>query len=704
MRALVLFVFLLLPLGALAQETEEAARPAVLVADEVLVTTDRELIARGNVEVFQGPVRMEAPEIRYSRSTGELTITGPIRLQDGEQITILADAADLSPDLRSGLLTGARMVIDQHLQITAAQVERVDERYNQMYKVAATSCRVCGSQVPLWQIRAKRVIHDKEARQIYFENATFRLGNVPLFYLPRLRLPDPTVDRATGFLRPSVQSNSDLGTGLKLPYFIVLGEDRDLLLTPYVSPETTTLELRYRQAFVNGDIEFEGAVSRDNLREDETRSFLFGEGFFTLRNGFSLEFDVEVTSDDDYLREYGYSNKDRLDSQVLVSRAQRDEFIAASLINYQTLRDNESNSTIPSIVGDVFYERRLFLPSLPGELRLSANPHSHIRYSDEDILGRDVARLNAEARWLHGFGLPGGVRAETQLGLAGDMFNIDQDSTVNQSQQQLTPFTSLALRYPLSRVEKQGATQFFEPIMQIAWTGRSELDIPNEESTLVDFDGGNLLALSRFPGPDRRERGAVIAYGANWSRVALNGAQHGLTFGQVLRDDEESSFTPSSGLADTSSDFLIAGQLSTPSGWSLTGRTLFDEDFDFTKTEFVGGFSTARAALFGSYIWLIEDEAEDRLLDTSELFLAGSYQVNDLVQARADWRYDFIEERYSNAGVGLSYTNECVLVDVGVRQNFSSSTLERSTTFVFNVELLGFSTTRGAETLSRTCG
>ena len=279
MRALVLFVFLLLPLGALAQETEEAARPAVLVADEVLVTTDRELIARGNVEVFQGPGRMEAPEIRYSRSTGELTITGPIRLQDGEQITILADAADLSPDLRSGLLTGARMVIDQHLQITAAQVERVDERYNQMYKVAATSCRVCGSQVPLWQIRAKRVIHDKEARQIYFENATFRLGNVPLFYLPRLRLPDPTVDRATGFLRPSVQSNSDLGTGLKLPYFIVLGEDRDLLLTPYVSPETTTLELRYRQAFVNGDIEFEGAVSRDNLREDETRSFLFGEGF-----------------------------------------------------------------------------------------------------------------------------------------------------------------------------------------------------------------------------------------------------------------------------------------------------------------------------------------------------------------------------------------------------------------------------------------
>ncbi|MEM1353209.1 MAG: LPS assembly protein LptD, partial [Pseudomonadota bacterium] len=596
--------------------------------------------------------------------------------------------------------------IDEQLQITAAQAERVSERYNQMYRAAATSCTVCeDGRAPLWQIRARRVIHDKEARQIYFENAQFRVRGVPLFYLPRMRVPDPSVDRATGFLIPSYESNSDLGVGIKIPYFFALRDDRDLRVTPYIADNTTTLELRYRQAFVNGDIEFDGAVSRDDLRPSETRSYLFGQGFFRLRRGYVLNFDVEVTSDDDYLLDYGYSNKDRLDSQVLLSRTQRDEYTAASLINYQTLRGGESNSTIPSIVGDLLYERRLFLPSLPGELRLTANAHNHIRYSDEDVLGRDVQRINTEARWLHGFGLPGGVRAETQLGLAGDIFNITQDSTTNQNQQQITPFTSLALRYPLQRVDTKGATQFLEPIVQLAWTGGSELDIPNEESTLVDFDGGNLLSLSRFPAPDRRERGSVLAYGANWSRFALNGAEHALTFGQVLRSEENSAFTPSSGLEDTESDFLVAGQLKTPSGWSLTGRTLFDDAFSVTKAEVVGGFSSGRGALFGSYIWLIEDEAESRDLDTSELFLFGTYQIANAWRANADWRYDFVEDRYSNAGLGMIYTNECVQFDVSVRRRFNtSSTDDATTTFGFSLSLLGFSATRGTETLSRTCG
>ena len=49
-------------------------------------------------------------------------------------------------------------------------------------------------------------------------------SKVSIAYIPYLRLPDPTVERAQGFLIPIVALTSNLGIGIKLPYFIPLGE------------------------------------------------------------------------------------------------------------------------------------------------------------------------------------------------------------------------------------------------------------------------------------------------------------------------------------------------------------------------------------------------------------------------------------------------------------------------------------------------
>ena len=186
MRRFILALCLLLPLPATAQNLGE--RPAVLVADDLLITRDRVLIARGNVEAFQGDTRIRAKSISYDEQTDALTIEGPIVLTDGAGSVILADAAELDSSLQNGLLTGARMVMNQQVQLAAVQIDRVDGRYSQLYKTAVTSCKICeDGEVPLWQIRARRVIHDEVGQQLYFDDATFHIKNVPVFHLPRLR-------------------------------------------------------------------------------------------------------------------------------------------------------------------------------------------------------------------------------------------------------------------------------------------------------------------------------------------------------------------------------------------------------------------------------------------------------------------------------------------------------------------------------------
>ena len=718
MKRLIPLLFCLVLVSALpqasAQVRDTQAEPAVLVADEVFITADRTLVAQGNVEALQNGTRLQARAIRYDQETGSLSIEGPITLTEGADTIILADAAELSADLQNGLLVGARLILAQQLQLAAVRIDRVNGRYNQISKAAVTSCRVCDDgRTPLWQIRAKRVIHDEVEQQLYFDEAQFRILDMPVFYVPRLRLPGPRLKRATGFLVPSIRSTSQLGTGLKIPYFIKLGDHRDLTVTPYLSSVTRTVELRYRQAFRTGRIEFNGALTRDDEQPGQIRGYLFGQGRFDLERDYKLDFNIETTTDRAYLNDYGYFLQDRLESQVTVSRARRDEFVRGSFYNFESLRAGDINDNLATVVLDTEYERRFFPTSIGGELRLKIEAHSHRRNSDLDIDGpdadlevdgRDVARLHGRMDWLRRYTWNSGLVADAQAGLSFNLFDITQDATFAQNHSDIVPRAALALRYPMLRRGANGITDVLEPVAQIAWTRGERLAVPNDESTRVEFDEGNLLSLSRFPRPDRRERGTVAALGLYWSRVDPNGWDASVTLGQVFREEADSAFSASSGLGGVSSNFLLAGQLKSNNGFTLTGRSLFDKEFRFTKAELRGNWGFARGALGGSYVWLDEDAVEDRSEAVSEILLNGRYDINKHWQVRADWRFNVADDRAATAGIGLSYNNECVAVDMVVARSYSSSTsVEPNTNFGFNVGLRGFAASDGNQDYIRSC-
>lgn len=713
-RLLAALLMMLAPLAARAQGTDGAAPPeppppAVLIADDVRITAARVLIARGNVEVLQGETRLTAQAITYDPDGETLAIEGPITLTDGAGIVIVADAAALDRDLRNGLLRSARMVLSEQVQLAAVQINRVDARYSQLYKAAVTSCQVCESgRPPLWQIRARRIVHDQLERQLYFEQAQFHIRGVPVLYLPRLRLPDPTLERATGFLIPSIRTTSQLSNGVKVPYFIRLGDHRDLTLTPYLSRETRTLEFRYRQAFRAGRIGISGALSRDSLMSGKDRWYLFGGGQFDLARGFRLDFDLQATSDTAYLVQYGYADVDRLDSSVSVSRTRRDEFIRAGVIGFRSLRAGESNSTLPSVVIDTVYERRLFPAALGGELRLAVASHAHYRASASTVPGegRDVARLHGAAAYLHDWTFAGGLRAQGVLALNFDAFDTAQDADFAGSETALVPQAALALRYPLSKTAASGAVHVLEPALQLVWTGGRAAQVANDESTRVEFDEGNLYALSRFPAPDRREHGTALAMGASWARYDPDGWESHVTIGQIVRDAAVPDFSRSSGLSGAQSDVLLAGQIRTRQGLALAGRALLDARFDATKAELRGDWSNPRWTLGGSYLWLTEDAAEDRAQPVGELTLDGAYRFGGNWTVSSNWRYDVEGDRTARAGLGLGYDNECVSLNFRVERRFTASTsVEPETSFGFTVALRGFSanTPSGTESYTRSC-
>ncbi|MCR8550230.1 LPS assembly protein LptD [Salipiger sp. P9] len=699
-------------LSANAEDTSTEA--ALLIADEVFIQDGSQLVASGNVEALHDGLRLTAARILFDQDSGLLTIEGPIRITDEAGNLLLADAAEMEEGLRNGLLKGARMVMDDQLQLAAVEAQRVDGRYTQLSRVAVTSCQVCGrNATPLWQIRAQRVIHDEEQRQLYFEGAQFRVLDVPILWVPHMRLPDPTLKRARGFLTPSIRSTSLLGSGLRIPYFIPLGDHQDITLTPYLSSETRTLEARYRRAFANGTIELNGAVSKDTLMPDHTRGYLFAEGQFGLRDGFQLDFDVATVSDDAYFNEYDYGPSERLKSGLTLSRARKDDYLQADLLYYETLRASEENDTQPSAMINTMYERRFFPTRTGGELRLGAMLHAHYRRSDLDIDsadddsvvdGRDMARLSAEASWQRRWTLAGGIRAGVSGHLWADRYAVRDDAASDSEASQLTPGAALELRWPLIRRGAYGERTLLEPVLQYGWVGGERPNIPNDESTRVEFDEANLLSLSRFPAADRHERGRLMAAGLRWLHEAPSGWTAGLTLGRVWRDEPDSDFSRSSGLDSEASDWLIAGGFTNPLGLSISARGLLDDTAQFNKAEARAGWSNARMDLGATYVMLVQDPAEDRDESQAEWGFDGTYRITRHWTGSAEWRYDLADQRLDRTGVGLQYRNECVQVDFSVMRKFASSTnLEPSTDFGLTVALTGFGTTGSAKEYRRTC-
>ena len=95
------------PLPSLAQAVPPGM--ASLVADRVQILGDGLIVAQGNVAVLYGDARLTASRITYDRAADSLQIEGPLTLAQGDSILLLADAAQLSTDLREGLMTSARV-------------------------------------------------------------------------------------------------------------------------------------------------------------------------------------------------------------------------------------------------------------------------------------------------------------------------------------------------------------------------------------------------------------------------------------------------------------------------------------------------------------------------------------------------------------------------------------------------------------------
>lgn len=662
------------------------------------------LTARGNVEAWYGPVQLTAPEIRFEDSTGRLTATGPLKIDSGEGPVFLADMAELSPDFRNGLIRGARLILDERVQIAAAEAERSDGRFNTLYKTVASSCTICADNpTPIWRIRALKIVHDEMRERVYFENAFVDVFGFPVAYLPRLRVPAPGVERATGFLPPTFSNSSRYGASVRLPYYVTLGDHADFTFTPFLSTDgPVILQGEYRRQVGAGGFVLDGAISFGDDRDDSIRGFLNAAGSYRLPAGFNLDHDIRLASDKSFLDEFNFSSEDRLQSVVSLNRYRSHDYTDIRIEGYQTLRASEDQDTIPVVLPRIDYRRIWPAGPFGGRMGVSAGAMNLFR---ED--GRDVLRLSGGMDWRLDGTLANGMQVAAIADIGAEVYSVSDDTSITDIESRITPTLGAEWRWPLARYGTS-ATHVIEPVVQVFY-GRTlgDENVPNEDSLLPELDETNLFSINRFPGVDGRETGFRLNYGVNYTRYDPAGWNMGFTIGQVLKREPDPNFPEGTGLTTRRSDYVIAGSLDLPPAFSLVGRGLFGPSFDFRRGSLDLRYDTERFGTGFNYTFLAADGSNPVLgfvPKREEVTMTSRYRFRPNWRFDAEWRYDLATSSSVEGSAGVTYGNECLEVALSLSRSFTTSNnVDPGSEVSLKVNLLGFGGARDNEWPERQC-
>lgn len=696
----------MLTLCLAAPPAAAAEGEALLRADEVVHDEAAAVItARGNVEVAYGERVLVADEIAYDLGRDVIVATGNVALVDPAGDVIFAERAEVTSDLDEAFVNQVRALLHEGSRMTAANAVRTDGNLTVFNRASFTPCRECATgtdQRPLWHIEADRVEHDQAAQTLRYRNARLNMLGVPIAFTPYFEHPDWTVDRKSGLLSPRFGRNSFQGLYAEQPYFHVIDETSDVLLTPRVTQRRLpVLQLRHRQLLPYGEMrtELSGTHSRRIDHDDQRRTGTFrghveAFGRFSLDRDWRAGYDLRRASDQSYLRAYDFRSDARYDSRIFAERFEGRSYFGANAFAYQTLTSEISEKRQP-IVLPMLELSQVGEPRWQGAYpTLDANLLSILRRSGREVrrlsvtpgltlpaIGRfgEVYRLRAAVQmdgyWTHGH-RPGSANPDP-LGADG-----------NRTTGRIFPHAALEVRYPWL-VQGGGVQQTVEPIFQFvaAPPGGNHRKIPNEDSLDLEFDDTNLFAINRYPGIDRIDSGSRIDYGLNYA-IATGGSFYSEAFlGQSYRLRRNRSFPTASGLRHRRSDYVARLRLRPIEEIDLVYRARLDRrSLRPIQQEAEARLGPDRINLELGYLDLPDLSAEQLFGRRQEVTGQINAQISDSWRLAAFATRD-IEEGYTpRMGIAVAFDCECFSFSARAqRKRYRDRELRPDYSFTFNV-------------------
>jgi LPS-assembly protein len=190
---------------------------------------------------------------------------------------VFANYMEVTDDLKDGVIKNIKVLLNDKSRIAAVQANRKGPT-DEFNKGVYSPCRPCvdkpnSMSPPIWQLAARRMVHDNDEHEIIYHDAWMEIFGVPVIFTPYFSMPDPSVKRRSGFLTPVLGQSTNLGFQYHQPYFWAIAPDKDLTITPFFNTKAPpVLTGEYRQRVVDGKITVDFAGTDINLSNYQNSS------------------------------------------------------------------------------------------------------------------------------------------------------------------------------------------------------------------------------------------------------------------------------------------------------------------------------------------------------------------------------------------------------------------------------------------------
>ena len=482
---------------------------------------------------------------------------------------------------------------------------------------------------------------------------TIRVMGLPIAYIPYLRMPDPSVNRARGFLVPEAVLTSNLASGLKLPYFIPIGLSSDLLITPYFSSKTKTLEYRYRKKFRKGELTVNGAFSDDDLVNSDLRYFSQMVGNFKLGYGVDLNFDIGKVGDTSYLGDYVYSEESEFNSEISLKKTivENQQFFKGDLSYLREKEQDNSLNEYYSLSGS--YTKDISSESLPGKLRMRANLNSSVNVNDDNSFSRPPSSAQVGIDYDQRTSV-GPLQISNDVYGQYNSFVNSADAGTTNEEFSFQYGASTLISAPFSTRGKD-KLKFLKPKLLLSFNDQENDILGDYFIGTEELNWGNIFAGKKIRSLTESETGLAVSLGME-RQVFWNDGRHlEISFAASKIDNLTYTPNPTLGLEARKLNYLGKFFYRTKNANTFGANALFSSKGHLLQGDLRGNYSHKKLNLGLNYQTI--DEAIDTRLseDLRNINFTTEYSLSDDFKVNSGGRYDLNNSKMAKTSFGLSF-------------------------------------------------
>lgn len=352
---------------------------------------------------------------------------------------------------------------------------------------------------------------------------------MPVVYFPKFFHPDPSVKRQSGFLKPALGGDKDLGSSIYVPYFLVISDNKDLTIKPrWFDSEKRIFQSEYRQKTKKSLIIADFSIAKGHhssvTDRNDSRSHFFmnSKTDLDLDNFLASTFEINLqkATNDTYLKKFKLESPlllgstSELHSSVELDLAHENYDFITSMEVYENL-SGDNNNRYQHIFPSYGFSKNFGLDDIQGG-SFSFSSSGSNRLNNTNVLSTSISN-NLNFNSYNSF-FENGIKSNYNF-LFKNLNSLGKKSKVYKSSPQSEIVSSyiLNMSLPLSK-NTENSYNTLEPKISFRFNPH---DMKDHSDSGRKINASNVFNNDRLSLDDTYEGGESITLGINYKKQKL---------------------------------------------------------------------------------------------------------------------------------------------------------------------------------------